>query len=348
MVTRAWDETDPADTNDAAEGAQEIRELKVDIRERLALEHAFGLLVSSSNAGMHHWAYNYKSASVSLALTEHFIYALAGVTLTLPDATTCKGKSYMIWVNGTGTVVIQCQTGQYITGPETSDIPAAQTYSLYGTSSGRDGALFISDGGQWLIPIQTRTSPRFYNITSIKGVTYSFPSVQGAAGTYLANDGSGNLTWSLVTLPTAALTSEGQLGYDDTNNRLRLYNADGEIPIPTISSITPATVLSLTDTPTVSWTTVDLSSYITGSTPARWAMLRISIATNVDLEGDGTNSLTMYLRSSSSASTFTSSSTSEAFILIPLSSESFQYSITESGPDDPDNSVSITLLGFIT
>jgi len=346
MVTRAWDETDPADTNDAAEGAQEIRELKVDVRERMSLEHAFGLLASSSDAGMHRWAYAHKTTSVTLALTDHFVRVASGVTLSLPDASTCKGKTYFVIMTEIGSATIQAATGQVIT----SLIGATwgQTFTLYGTAYGYDSVLIISDGSNWIMCSLRETNINAANISTLKGVAYSFPGTQGAAGTYLANDGSGNLTWSLVTLPTSALTSEGQIGYDDTNNRLRLYNADGEIPIPTISSITPATVLSLTDTRSVGWTTLDLSSYITGSTPARWAMIKVVIDTNLDGEGNGTSALTLSFRESSASSTFTSVSASEGFLLIPLSSESFQYSIYEAHSEYADNSVSITLLGFLT
>jgi len=346
MVTRAWDETDPADTNDAAEGAQEIRELKVDVRERLALEHAFGLLVSSSNAGMHHWAYSQKTASVTLALTDHFIYATAGITLGLPDATTCQGKTYFIRVNGSGAVVLSAATAQVII--PLTEASSAQTFTLYGTSYGTDAAMILSNGENWIMFALRQSNFTIADLSSVKGVTYAWPSTQGEAGTYLINDGSGHLSWSPVVLPTAALTSEGQIGYDDTYNRLRLYNADGEVPIPTIHSITPTTVLSLTDTGSVGWTTLDLSSYITGSTPARWAMIKVVIYTNLDGEGNGTSALTLSLRESSASSTFTSASASEGFLLIPLSSESFQYSIYEAHSEYVDNSVSITLLGFLT
>lgn len=46
--TRAWDENDPGDLDAARYGAQEIRELKTDIRERLGVEH---LATASDNPG---------------------------------------------------------------------------------------------------------------------------------------------------------------------------------------------------------------------------------------------------------------------------------------------------------
>ena len=39
------------------------------------------------------------------------------------------------------------------------------------------------------------------DFTSINGVSYVFPGVQGAASTYLKNDGAGNLSWSTISLP---------------------------------------------------------------------------------------------------------------------------------------------------
>jgi hypothetical protein len=77
-------------------------------------------------------------------------------------------------------------------------------------------------------------------------------------------------------------------------------------------------------------------------------MIKVVIYTNLDGEGYGTSALTLSFRESSASSTFTSASASEGFLLIPLSSESFQYSIYEAHSEHVDNSVSITLLGFLT
>jgi hypothetical protein len=50
------------------------------------------------------------------------------------------------------------------------------------------------------------------NITKINNVTTSFPSTQGAANSYLKNDGSGNLTWVTVLGTTGATGATGAAG----------------------------------------------------------------------------------------------------------------------------------------
>ena len=139
MPTRAWNELDPANADDASLGAQEIREFKVDVRERMALEHLFGLLVGSTEAGMHAWDYKAKTISYDLAITDHFIFATQGTTMTLPAiAAANKGKAFAIKVNGTGTVTIAR------TGADTID--GATTLALTGTALGGEVAYLISDG----------------------------------------------------------------------------------------------------------------------------------------------------------------------------------------------------------
>jgi hypothetical protein len=49
------------------------------------------------------------------------------------------------------------------------------------------------------------------NIVSIRGVTYSFPSVIGAPGTVLTHDGSGTLNWRSLSMPPG--TAPGQISF---------------------------------------------------------------------------------------------------------------------------------------
>ncbi|QQG47494.1 MAG: MerR family DNA-binding transcriptional regulator [Candidatus Woesebacteria bacterium] len=58
------------------------------------------------------------------------------------------------------------------------------------------------------------------DITKIKGITYSFPTTQGNASTYLKNNGSGTLTWSSITVPSALTDLSGVLPISQggTNN----------------------------------------------------------------------------------------------------------------------------------
>jgi hypothetical protein len=139
MPTRAWNEADPANADNASLGAQEIRELKVDVKERMLLEHLFPLLIGSTEAGMHAWDYKTKTISYQLAVTDHFIFATQGTTQTLPAiAAANKGKAFAIKVNGTGTVTIAR------TGADTID--GATTLALTGTALGGEVAYLISDG----------------------------------------------------------------------------------------------------------------------------------------------------------------------------------------------------------
>lgn len=139
MPTRAWNEADPANADDASLGAQEIRELKVDVRERMSLEHLFATLIGSTEAGMHIWDYKTKTISYQLAVTDHFVFATQGTTMTLPAiAAANKGKAFAIKVNGTGTVTI-ARTG-------TDTIDGATTLAITGTALGGEVAYLVSDG----------------------------------------------------------------------------------------------------------------------------------------------------------------------------------------------------------
>jgi uncharacterized delta-60 repeat protein len=53
---------------------------------------------------------------------------------------------------------------------------------------------------------KTLTAPTITGTTTLNTVPYTFPSAQGAASTLLTNDGSGTLTWTASTLPTATRT----------------------------------------------------------------------------------------------------------------------------------------------
>ena len=53
---------------------------------------------------------------------------------------------------------------------------------------------------------KTLTAPTITGTTTLNTVPYTFPSAQGAASTLLTNNGSGTLTWTASTLPTATRT----------------------------------------------------------------------------------------------------------------------------------------------
>lgn len=55
------------------------------------------------------------------------------------------------------------------------------------------------------------------NLVRVRNVTYSWPNAQGAASTYLRNDGSGNLTWAAIPASLPAGTTCQTLRHDGTN-----------------------------------------------------------------------------------------------------------------------------------
>jgi hypothetical protein len=61
------------------------------------------------------------------------------------------------------------------------------------------------------------------NITRLNNITTSFPAVQGAAGSFLGNDGSGNLSWQLV--PAIPTLTSGSVVFSGGGTTLSQSNA---------------------------------------------------------------------------------------------------------------------------
>ncbi len=141
----------------------------------------------------------------------------------------------------TGTTTVNNDLAVDGTGTITGNLSVTGTGTITGKITG-SGDLAISGNAT------------FGNITSINGVTYSFPSTQGGSSTFLTNNGSGTLTWSTPALTTfsgvlpianggtnnstaytagSVIFSNGtkltqdnsNLFYDDTNNRLGIGNS---------------------------------------------------------------------------------------------------------------------------
>ncbi len=72
------------------------------------------------------------------------------------------------------------------------------------------------------------------NVIKVNGISYSWPSGQGTADTFLKNDGSGNLSWAQSLTNGASMTSDGGFA-------IQLYNGSGAaIPKGTVVQIKPS------------------------------------------------------------------------------------------------------------
>jgi len=140
-----WDEATPPGTEARSLGDDRIRELKIQLRERLATEHSAINGGSGSDLLMHKWGVVSKSANYTATLDDHVILVTTvntDRTITLPNATTCNGKPYKIKKvdSGTGKVIIDGYSTQTIDGAQTLNI-----IPQYGFVD------IISDGSNWII-----------------------------------------------------------------------------------------------------------------------------------------------------------------------------------------------------
>lgn len=139
--------------------------------------------------------------------------------------------------NGAGVDIQSFSTGFTTSGlavAATSRIRQSSGSGLYvGTGSASSLFLFTNDttrgeidstgklaygGSTFTSLVNFGTSAQFQvnttgNIVKLNNVTTSFPSSQGAANTFLKNDGSGNLTWA--TAATSAAGSSGEIQFND-------------------------------------------------------------------------------------------------------------------------------------
>jgi hypothetical protein len=135
--TRSWDETTPADTDLARYGAQKIRELREDVRERFALEHMAGN-ATTDPFGMHKWSTRTVTTNYTLTNFDHNVFANGTLTITLPTAVGIAGKPFYIKNIGTGTVTVATSAGQTIDGQ--SSISLSSRYA---------DVMVVSNGTNW-------------------------------------------------------------------------------------------------------------------------------------------------------------------------------------------------------
>ncbi len=138
--TRTWNENDPLTSDEAKYGAQEIRELKVDVRERMTVEHDWST-GTTDPAGMHKWSVTTTSSSITLNGNHHIVLATANtaLTLTLPTAVGLTGKPYIIKKVGGGNTVTIATTGS-----ETIDGSSSVVITEI-----NDVVSIVSDGSNW-------------------------------------------------------------------------------------------------------------------------------------------------------------------------------------------------------
>lgn len=171
--TRSWNEADPADGDQAKYGAQEIRDLKVDVRERLALEHLGGTLITDP-FGMHAWKTVAKSGDYTLTNLDHIILASGSITLTLPTAVGFTGKSFIIKNVGTDLVTITTTGGQTIDG--LASVKLQGSFSWFGV---------VSNGTNWIIYLGN--IPVLFSVNKA-GVAQSIPTDTATKVTWSTED----------------------------------------------------------------------------------------------------------------------------------------------------------------
>ena len=173
-----------------------------------------------------------------------------GLFTTTPDQNALldaspKTSSFMIPGGSTGYLIKAAGNGY---DPGTNPITLYGVYSNPTTSGIGTGTVYSAAflGGNVGIGTATPastlsvgTSNQFQvnstgNITQINNVATSFPSTQGAANTYLQNDGSGNLSWNTPT-PIATTYSSASLTLSST--WVNDYSANISIYAPCAGSI---------------------------------------------------------------------------------------------------------------
>lgn len=177
--------------------------------------------------------------------------------------------------------------------------------------------------------------------------------LEGSARAYVAS--------AEPTPPTGL--EEGRIWLDSDNNNLKVHNGSTFVePAGKVVEATVATLVSLSNTPPVTWTGVDITAYRPGSVPARFAVLYYTLSATRSA-GDGTATFRLFFRKNGSISTifsayallysFTDSNNmtkyGEGQAIVPLDSdEIFEYSISESGTISKRNTCTISLIGIIT
>ncbi len=158
---------------------------------------------------------------------------LTGVVIVGGNSITSRQTTFNLLNTGTSTLNIGGAATTLNIGPTgsgTSSILLSGGVANTGcTLDGSTGALSCSGGltGSTLTTTGKITGSgdlaisgngTFGNITSIKGITYSFPTAQGGSSTFLTNNGSGTLTWTSVSTSLTSLSGVLPIANGGTNN----------------------------------------------------------------------------------------------------------------------------------
>ena len=203
--TQAIDEAAPANTDSASGGAAEFRNLKRDVRERQELEHYWNDATTGDQEDGKH--INITQVGTGIIANKELI----------------KSTGYSLTGSSTQPAISQAGTWN------TSGAPVFWDASITNTASGT-GARFV----RWRVGgVEKFAVDRDGDITTLRGVSYAFPSSQGAASTVLTNNGSGTLTWGTAASPTVlAKTADYTVAASDGANVLILAtSSSGNVTI---------------------------------------------------------------------------------------------------------------------
>lgn len=189
MPTRTWDETDPADVDLAKYGAQEVREFKTDIRERLDIEHYFTVGGTEAYHGIHQIPVVTKTADYTATVLDALILCDASggsFTITLPAAATIPGKRMLVKKidSSVNAVIVDPNGGETIDGQtDVNLLSRYQTLEL------------ISDGTNWI------------SVSSLNNVDFRGALVKKTAVQSISNNTWTAATWTTTLYDTDSIWS---------------------------------------------------------------------------------------------------------------------------------------------
>lgn len=134
-----------------------------------------------------------------------------------------------------------------------------------------NGTVSILEGGG---------APSFYTIfqggDQAANVTYTLPTAQGAANSFLKNDGAGTLSWgaAVTTINSGSPSAAGNFNINGTANRLTVSTVGSASTLNVSTTLLPSPVggdankvLIASGADTASWSLVSLTTNVTGTLP---------------------------------------------------------------------------------